>query len=300
VRVAVGHHHLAEARAVEHLALLGAVAEAHVGEHEPVDGVQRDVQAPVLPAQDVPVQGEAGAVGLHDLQGRDVVAPAADRLLGLVVALGGGERHDRVVVDHDEHLAGVEVHRRAEVLDRRRVRVGQRMGLEERRRPHDPAAGRVLREVARAQRVDLHLAQVLDPAPAQRCDEPLVGHRRLQRADEVLLHDRRLDALQLAPRAHLARGQLDERLVRAPGRPIAHHDTGAALDRVPGREADHHVLRRVDECDERERGALERLRRAYRGDGGGDLLRRQRIEGMGDRDRDAHVSASSDSSPSAA
>ena len=44
VRVAVGDDHLAEARPVQDRAVLLAVAEAHVGQHEAVDRVQRDVQ----------------------------------------------------------------------------------------------------------------------------------------------------------------------------------------------------------------------------------------------------------------
>jgi hypothetical protein len=300
VGVAVGHDHLAEARAVEDLALLVAVAEAQVGEDEAVDRMQRHVQPPVLPAQDVPVQREAGAVRLDDVQRCDVVAPAAHRLLRLVVAVGGGDRHDRVVVEHVDDLAGVEVDAGAQVLDRRRVGVGERVRLEVGRRPHDPPAGWVLREAAGAERVDLHLAEVLDAAAAQRRDEPRVGERGLGRPDEVLLHDRRLHALQLAPRGELAGRQLDDGVVRRTRGAVGDDHVRAALDRVAGLEADDALLRWLGEDDEGERGPLERLCRSHCGDGRGDLLRGERVERMRDCDGDAHVCASCVSVPRAA
>ena len=232
--------------------------------------------------------------------GRDVVAPAADGLLGLVVAVGGRDGDDRVVVQDVDDLAGVEVDGRAEVLDRRRVGVRERVRLEVRRRPDDPAPGRVLGEAARAERIDLDDREVLDAATTQRLHEARVGERRLGGALEVLVDDRRQDAVEHPPGLQVARPEVHDPLVRPARRPVGHDDAGAAGDRVAGLEADDDVLGRIDEHDEREHRPLEVAGPAHDPDGRDDLLAGQRVQRMRDRDGDAHPSASSPSVPSAA
>ena len=83
LRVAVGHDHLRDRGPVEHR----AVVQADLVQGQALAGVEADPHRPVLPAQRVPVQGEAGPLRLGDLD-RLERGPvrAAD---GLVVVVAG-------------------------------------------------------------------------------------------------------------------------------------------------------------------------------------------------------------------
>ena len=100
LRVAVGHDHLRDRGPVEHR------APGHVDlvQGQPLAGVEADPHRPVLPAQRVLVQREAGALRLGDLNGLQRGAVRAADGLVVVVAALGGYREFELVGDPEDLL----------------------------------------------------------------------------------------------------------------------------------------------------------------------------------------------------
>ena len=124
-RVAVGHVHLGERGAVQHRAARAAVVVGDVVQDEALARGEPDPQVPLLPAHRVPVDGEAGALGLGDVDGLDVVADRLDarhvlRVVDprLLVVRGVRREVDLDVVLDVDDLAEIEVDGDDETLDR--------------------------------------------------------------------------------------------------------------------------------------------------------------------------------------
>ena len=293
-RVAVGHDHLARARRGRGSGAAARRRRRRPGcSTSPSRGVKPTRSCQFCQRSTWPSSVEARALGLGDLERARCRRASRRRPPRSRSCRRRWRWGRRVVVEDVDHLARVEVDRRAEALDRRRVGVRQRVRLEVRRGPDDPAPGRVLGEAPGAERVDLDDREVLDAAAAQRLHEARVGERRLGRALEVLVDDRRQHAVEHPPGLQAARPEVHDPLVGAPGRAVGHDDACAPRDLVAGPEGDDDVLRRVDEHDEREHRPLEVAGRTHDADGRDDLLGRQRVQRMGDCDDDAHASCPS-------
>src|SRR5699024_1675486 len=106
--VAVGHDHLRHRSAVDTGASLALVIEADLMEHQPLDRVEAEPDLPLLPVEDITVEGEARSLGLRDLDrllrrprfGQPGVEVIVEALLGY--------GHDIGIDDLDD-LTGVEV-----------------------------------------------------------------------------------------------------------------------------------------------------------------------------------------------
>jgi len=150
-------------------------------------------------------------------------------------------------------------------------------------RPEEPAlVGRVLgAEVADRPGVDHHHVEVGDAAAAHRLLPAGVLPDRFLGGQELFEHDRRLDARQFPPQAHLAGGDRDHRLVGPVLGPFADDDIRLALERLALLVAQHRVLGRFPQGDVDEAGALGQAAVLFQDPAGGlDLLRRQRLQWM--------------------
>ena len=189
----------------------------------------------------------------------------------------GRHRDDAVVLDLED-LERVEVDDRDDALDRPRVAVVGDVLAVPGRAPGE-AAARVALGVEPADRlgVDHDERRVLDAAARQRGEERGVLAARLGRETRLVRRDRRLALAQLLP----ALG--DRRIPQQHGdhepsarARVPHHDLGAAL---AGRGRD---------LVEAHAGEAQRLAdpcvRPHGGDGRSQLVRRERIERVGDRE----------------
>ena len=125
VRIGVRDDHLRVARAVEHAPRLAVVVVGDLVEHEALPRAEADAQAPPLPADLVPVDGEARALGLGDVDRAHVVAQRHVVRAELPVAL---RERDGIAVLEVHELAGVHVDEAEHALDRSRVGVAARAG----------------------------------------------------------------------------------------------------------------------------------------------------------------------------
>ena len=214
-RVPVGHDHLAHRRPIEHgpddarcrcrpVSGVGIVVCDGV-QHQALVGIEADTERPPLPAHEVPVDVEARAVGLRDLDRLQVVAHRSD--IGREVRTPFRRHRDHAEVDHLEHLTGTLVEEGDHVLDRARVPVvGLRLALIG-DAAADAAAFLVLdAERARGPRVDLHEVEVVDaPPPHRRLPLGVLLHRH-DRLERLAEQQRRPHAVAHGPRADLTGG----------------------------------------------------------------------------------------------
>ncbi len=291
-RVRVGHDHLGHARAVDDRPLAIAIAVAQLVQHEPLARREPDPEAPVLPGDPPAVDGEAGALGLDDVEGLQV---SAERPLtgSVVVALGARDRHHRRLVHQVDHRALDEIHDRDDALDRVGVAVvGEGVAVVA-DRAHDPrAALEGPPEVPGGERVHLHARDVLFiEAPARDRRTPAgIALDDLLAAKELLEQHGRL-AIGLTvvcdrpPPKKPRVGQVDPGLEGLAGLAVQQHEEGD-----PGRRDPVRVVAQ----DGRAVGLLETdLGEAQRAGGGarrlglphdlagqGELPRRERVQGM--------------------
>ena len=122
-RIAVGHRHLADRRAVQDRAPLAAVVVGELVQDEALAHRPAGAERPALPADQVALDREAGALRLHDLDRPHALALGPGHARAVLARLGR-DRHDAVVVDADD-LAPVEVDERDDPLDR--LPVGTRL-----------------------------------------------------------------------------------------------------------------------------------------------------------------------------
>ena len=156
---------------------------------QPLAGVEADPHRPVLPAQRVTVQGEAGPLGLGDLDGPERgPVRAAD---GLVVVVAGLGRHRELELVGDlEDLLLDQVHVGGQPVDG--VRPGQVVLalLDERQHPDHPAPVVLGRpERARGDRAGPDLAEVVVAPPGHGGAPVRVGLGDLVHPGEVAVQD---------------------------------------------------------------------------------------------------------------
>ena len=120
-RIAVRHRHLADRGAMQDRALLVALSVGELVQDEAFPHRPAGAERPALPADQVAVDREAGALRLHDLD-RAHVGALRPGQAGAILADLGRDGHDAVVVDADD-LAPVQVDERDDALDRPSVRI---------------------------------------------------------------------------------------------------------------------------------------------------------------------------------
>src|SRR5215472_1205872 len=261
--VAVGDEHLSERSAVDDRPQAVTVLVADRVQHKALARREADAKAPLLPAHLVAVDPEAGALWLKDLDQLLISPRPCGKVrrvvgvgdpLGRVVAASWRERHDALVLDFDD-LHTVEVEAHDEALDRPGVSVVVGITLtHERQRPYQPAlvAGVLWTVVAKRPGVDHHVLEVGHPPPAHGLLPAGVVAYRLLCGDELLEHDRRLDAWTLPPGAHFARRDGYHRLESLVLGTLPQDHERLAVNGLPGLEAQDCRLARFVERDEDE------------------------------------------------
>ena len=180
--VAVGDVHLRQRGPVHDRAHPAPVLVADLVQDQSLARGVAHPQPPLLPADGVPVHGEARTLGLGDLDRPDVVADRGVRRAVVVVehqlrhVVAGllRQRHDAVVPDVDD-LHQVQVDQHDQALDRAGVAVVVLPVAHERQRPDQPAALGVLDVEAGRPGVDHRQREVGDAALAHRLLPPGVG-----------------------------------------------------------------------------------------------------------------------------
>ena len=261
-RVAVGDEHLSEGSAVEDRPLLTLVVVADGVEHHPFARVEADAEAPLLPGDAVPLDLEAGALGLryvkrfqvlsHALREAGVVVGGGD-LVRSVVGLLGRDRHHAVVLDVDDlHFVQVEFDDQA--LDRARIDVLARPGADPGQGPAEAAllGGVVIGVETGRPGVGDGQVEIGDPTAAESRLPARILPDHVVHGYELFEHDRGLDVLDLLPADDLLLGQGDDRLEGLSIRAIADDDKGLPVELGPvsllrgqnvllGRLVQHHV-----------------------------------------------------------
>ena len=184
---------------------------------------------------------EARSVGLHDLERLEVVAHRPDRV-GQVVTAVLGHGHD-AEVDDLEHLAGPGVEEHEDALDRLRVTVVGRLGAEVRDAAAD-AAPVLVRGVERpcGPRVDLHLVEVLDAAPAHRRLPVGIRLHAEDGGERLAEQQRRAHAVVHRPRTNIARGDRHDDFDRLESARRYEECLDLAIDGRAGRVPEDDVL----------------------------------------------------------
>ncbi len=204
---------------------------------------------------------------------------------GRVVALFGRQRYHAVVFD------GNYLHR-MQVDDRDDVFYGSGIAVVIRTRPNPRQRAResttllsLQTEVARGPRVHHAQAEVGDAAFAHGRLPLGAGFAGFLALEELVQHDRRLHARDLLPRHHRPTVERDDCLVRPRGRVVQQDCERLAIDRPRGRKLQYGCLGRLVQTDADEADALAELAFAPQdGDGGRDLVDRQRFEWMSEAD----------------
>jgi len=236
--IAIGHHHLRHRRAIEDGAQASLVFVAHLVQHQPFAGVEANAQIPLLPADVVSVDLEAGSIGLGDVQGFDVLAQCGLEL-GLVLARVGGHGHNPQVFDAN-HRHFVEIYHGDQPVDGAGVEVAVGGGTQVADAAGEADAHFILKaKVARCPGIDHHQIQVADAALFQGSDEVgvLLDHRFAVR--QLICHDVGLHTGDMLPTRDFALGQGDDRLIGLPGRIVEQDQGGFALEAITRLVAQH-------------------------------------------------------------
>ena len=250
--VPVGHHHLRQPRPVQDGSAFAVVVVGHLVQNQAVGRVHRDPDAPLLPGHQIPLDREAGPLGLRDLQRLEVRAQPSHRG-GVVVARFGGDGDD-VAVEHLHHPLLVQVHNGDHVLEGLGVPVVGRGRPHIRGGPHQAAVGvdPFDGEVAHRPEVHLHRVEVADTSPAYGSAPRLVTlHEPIDRR-ELLHQDGRLDPVQGAPRNDPVGVEGNNGLVGAAVGAVQQGRPGTTADRIAGAEPAHLLLRRFLQHQQRE------------------------------------------------
>ena len=290
-RVPVRHPHLRQRGPVHDRAFPAAVGVPHPVQDQALTRGVPDDQVPALPADLVPVEGEARPLRLGDLDRLHIRPQAADHgevggirgEFGRVVAGPGRQRHHLVVV-HGQHRGAVQVHRDHEVLSRAGERiVGRRVPHPGQRLGHPGPEGCVtLIGVTRRPGLHLNMSEVSDPAAAHRLLPAGIGLHRLHRSLEVPPARLGPHAGHRLPGTDCAARQRHHGLAHQPHGPVVQHGLALPVRRPagqlvvgqlsPGRLAQH----RRDE----HRAVRELRMRAHGSRRPTDLILRQRRQRM--------------------
>ncbi len=212
-------------------------------QHQALAGGEADPQVPLLPAQVVPVDLEAGPLGLGDVERLDVlprpfgevgdVLRVGD-LLGRVVGPLLRHRDDAVVL-HADHGQRVQVDPGHHPVDRVGVAVVVRVVAHPGQRGDEAAVvgPDAVLHVGRRPRVDHAQAEVGHAALAHRLLPPRVAPDDVLGGEELLEHDARLHARELGVADHLAVGQPHHSLERGVLRAVPDDHLDQAVGRRP-------------------------------------------------------------------
>ena len=197
--------------------------------------------------------------------------------------MGGRHRHGARVPDfHD--LARVQVDDQDQALDRVRVAVVAPVLAPVGDSANEPPPDFVRKaEVARRDRVDEHVGEVVDSALLAALDEARVGLCRCLCKIPLLTEHRWLNTWNLVPRDDLLVAHRDVDTVDALDLLVEHGHRDLSRYRVALGEPAHQLLRRLGQPQERKAGPLRKpLLGPNQGDGLLDLLTRERLEWVAD------------------
>ena len=202
---------------------------SHPVQDETLAGMEADAESPLLPTDLVPVDDEAGAVWLGDLD-RPQVVPKRRLMRSPELALLGRER-DRVAILEMDELLRLDVDDPEHSLQRARVRIAAGRGANEGEDACEPPGAVLVRltVVADANRVDVDQRHVVHAPPAGGFDKSRVLADGALDCNELVDGHRRLNAGEFAPSYDRLRVQIDDRLDR--GRPCGDDDFRVSLSR---------------------------------------------------------------------
>ena len=260
-------------------------------ERDALAWIETQPHGPLLPLHLPPVDREAGALGLGDLDRLDVVAEGGERrpvvgveheLLG-VVARGGRQRHHPVVLDVDDPH-GIQIERHDQALDRPGVAVLGGRSPHEGQRPTDQRRVVVVvlgAVVAGRPGIDHREVEVGDPTFAHRLLPARIGPHLLLDTGHVLDQIGREPAGDRGPRVDDAGGEVDGRLVDHLRRRVVHRQERPSGNVGHPLECQSGVLLRLCELDHDESQRLGGVLTG-RDDRGGrlDLHPAQRVQGV--------------------
>ena len=227
------------------------------------------------------IYGKAGALGLGDFQGLQVLAKLFNELGG-VVARVGGKGNDAVIVNaHDFHL--VQVHQRAEALDGPGVTVVGGTGAEEVAGQGQAAALFVLVAiVTRGPGVNHHQVGVGDAAFPEGGLEPGVGPDRGFALGKLVEHDAGLHAGDVLPGGHLPLAEGNDSLPGGGVLIVQDDQEGLAVNGVAGGKSGRDGLVGFIQDDGLEAHPRTKLTLLPEDSGGEDYFPgRERIQGVG-------------------
>jgi hypothetical protein len=228
-------------------------------QRQPFAGVEPDPQPPALPAHLVPVDGEARALRLADLDGLERGPRRADvgRVVEVARLLRDGQQRR---VDQLDHTALDEVDVGHQAVDRVRPRVVLLVVLHEGQHPqHAPALLARHAERPGRQRARTDQVEVGDAAARHGRPPAAVALDDLVDRFQVLEHDRRLPVAGGVERGGGVDGVAGQRrhhIRRGPAGRVEQDRAHAPVHRVPGTEAEHLRLRRLLEPEIGEAGVL--------------------------------------------
>ena len=282
-RIAVGHDHLGERGAVEDPAQAAVVVVGDLVQDQALAAGETHSELPLLPAHEVPLDGEARPLGLDDLQRLEVGAPGLLEARGVVVL---GERHRRAAVVVDaHHLEAVEVDDDVQPLDRVGIAVVVLVALHPDEDVRDAQVLLVGAAIAAGgPGVDLRTSDICDAAPPERLGKARVGLDALLHGRELFGHDRGPRPLDLAPGPDFGCIEVDHRLEHRIGRDVEQRDKGLTRDRIARPPGAHRRLGGLLQLDglEADRGA-EPFLGSYDPRRARDLLGRERVERVAHR-----------------
>ena len=288
-RVAVRDDHLRDRRAVEDRERLAVGAESDLVQGEALARVEPDTHLPVLPADQGAVHGEAGAVGLADLDRLEARAGRSDRC---PVEVPVRRRHGHVPAVLDaQDVARDHVDIGDQTFDG--VRPGAVLDVvpEEGQPAQDPAPlfTRAVEEAGRQGR-DEGEGRVGHPPAGQRSLPPRIGLDQVRAAVVLLEQHRRLPIGRLGgvdvdPRLDPIAVQIHQRFGERAAGCVDQCRFDPPRDGVSRFMSSDGVLRRLTQQHRGEPGAgCEAPRGVQHSTGSIDVGGRQRIEGVRDLD----------------
>jgi hypothetical protein len=276
-RVAVGHDHLGDRGPLDDRAVALAVAERDPVQHKAFAGVEADAQRPVLPSEEVAVEGEAGPRRLGDLDRLLRGAGRAGDGRVVEVARLGGDRHGSGVDDLVDGL-GHDVDVGDQAVDGMGPGVVLRVVLDEGEAAQDPPPALLgVLEHAGRKRGDAHVGDVQVPR-GQSGQPALVGGEDPLHQLELFVEHRQLavdGGVEPAFGHDRPRPDGDEDVVATVRGDVVQQDADDAVGEG--------VLRRLFEAEVgHARGRGQQAGVGEHLPGGGDLAGGQRGERVGD------------------
>ena len=278
--VTVGNDHVRKRGPVDDGPNSSLVVVTDVVDHQPFPGSETDAQAPLLPGDTVPVNLDASAFGLHDLQGFEVLSKLTHKF-GSVIA-GVGRQGNYSIVVHSDHFHTVEVNDGGNSFYRTGIAVVGGTRPEKATGQYQAASVLFLETIVTCRpRVYHYQVGVSDSSLFDGRLKFGAGLDGCFAVPELVKHDSGLHSGNVLPRGHLPLIKGYNGFVGGSSVVVQDDDKRLPLDRVPGPEFEHRLLRRFLENDSLEPYSGAQISLGFQDCRSfGDLFGCQRVQGM--------------------